>query len=167
MFHQFYGRVITPLRNWRWRCLENVKVAADKQGLGVGSLPAVSNRIMEIRRRRSVRLSFGGRSVLNHLRLGLLQDPGARSHFVRTDHLLTTTSVKTSGRLNAQLISSFLGRENTHIFILCWPSFVEVFKSPLKKFLRSNFFIMTFEIGDNLSHKDEILNRNRSLSLRL
>ena len=40
--------------------------------IGVGSLPAVSNRIMEIRELRpSVCLSFGGRSVLNHLRLDL------------------------------------------------------------------------------------------------
>ena len=141
MFHQFYGRLITPLRNWRWRCSENVKLAADKQGLGVGSLPAVSNRIMEIRRRRSVRLSFGGRSVLNHLRLGLLQDPGARSHFVHTGHLLTITSVKTSGRLNAQYISSFLGREKTHIFFcLMLTLFCRSFQEPVEEVFTINFF---------------------------
>ena len=165
MFHQFYGRLITPLRNWRWRCSENVKVAADKQGLGVGSLPAVSNRIMEIRRRRSVRLSFGGRSVLNHLRLGLLQDPGARSHFVRTDHLLTTTSVKTSGRLNAQYISSFLGREKHSHFYLMLTLFCRSFQEPVEEVFTIKLFTMTFEIGDKLSHKDEIL-KNGSLSLR-
>ena len=114
MFHQFYGSVITVSE----LTMTMMEMEEDKHDMGVGRLPAVSNRIMEIRRRRSVRLSFGGRSVLNHLRLGLLQDPGARSHFVRTSHLLTTTSVKTSGRLNAQYISSFLGREK-HTLFLC------------------------------------------------
>ena len=99
MFHQFYGSVITVSE----LTMTMMEMEEDKHDMGVGRLPAVSNRIMEIiERRPSVFLLFAGRSVLNHLRLGLAKRLGeARSHFVPTSHFLTTTlghHVKTSGR---------------------------------------------------------------------
>ena len=67
MFHQFYGSVITVSE----LTMTMMEMEEDKHDMGVGRLPAVSNRIMEIiERRPSVFLLFAGRSVLNHLRLG-------------------------------------------------------------------------------------------------
>ena len=66
--------------------------------IGVGSLPAVSNRIMEIRELRpSVCLSFGGRSVLNHLRLGRGKK-SLRAGRPSSDQHLEVSNVKTGGR---------------------------------------------------------------------
>ena len=66
--------------------------------IGVGSLPAVSNRIMEIRELRpSVCLSFGGRSVLNHLRLGRGKK-SLRADRPSSDQHPLGHQVKTSGR---------------------------------------------------------------------
>ena len=82
--------------------------------IGVGSLPAVSNRIMEIRELRpSVCLSFGGRSVLNHLRLGRGKK-SLRAGRPSSDQHLEVSNVKTGGR--RRIVYHHIGGKAMDIF---------------------------------------------------